>query len=567
MQHSPPYSTPLQFSHERSGSTNSHTLPLALRQQSESLSPSSHTLSAHTLNHDPAVISFPDVPKTELPPIQLHNDKSGPAWPTLPPLSSVTGGQPPPFAPIQQQRPEPPKHWPSLNPLTAFYQPSHAKDAEMKAASPNYYDGRRSGSVSLDDPDVRMAAEALGDLRADFVSSPPNRSTPLPSTDYRSTEKTPEPLLSLITTSHPLLATTIDGATSAYNTSKNLSPHIKTGAEYVEGFLSPVAKVAGNVGRKTGMESGVRWIFGRRHKAPSDLEAGGRFKRRKVKLSEKAVEALGEPPEFLAHDKDRRTSISTVDTLPAYDDHKSPAYTEAIGGETQSGSGAGESSLPQRLIVTTSGLGVAMKDEALGSLKYCLHTLGGIVGSLTHKLNELNDMMDKYDSSTIGGRGDSAMARMNALRSEMYHALWSAINVVSKYAGTYLPENARALVESQIKSLPGRFPWRTMQEIQTEQRAGGSAADQEKMTRDQANVVVQFVKEGLNTLIQVSEVLERTIASAEEWLQMFKGMKSQNGGESSSPMNRAQSAQSYATQPPTAVASPMATVDGDVNMS
>ncbi len=36
----------------------------------------------------------------------------------------------------------------------------------VSAASPErYYDGR-AGSVSLDDPDVRMAAEALGDLRA-----------------------------------------------------------------------------------------------------------------------------------------------------------------------------------------------------------------------------------------------------------------------------------------------------------------------------------------------------------------------------------------------------------------
>jgi len=63
--------------------------------------------------------------------------------------------------------------WPSQNPLTAYYQPGPSQ-LSPKIGSPSQIAhltpdsaGRRGGSVvSIDDPDVRIAAEALGDLRA-----------------------------------------------------------------------------------------------------------------------------------------------------------------------------------------------------------------------------------------------------------------------------------------------------------------------------------------------------------------------------------------------------------------
>lgn len=73
-------------------------------------------------------------------------------------------------------------HWPSVNPLAAYYTPGYgqAGDSPLKtdadasststgtagAMSPDCHIDGRASSVSLDDPDVRLAAEALGDLRA-----------------------------------------------------------------------------------------------------------------------------------------------------------------------------------------------------------------------------------------------------------------------------------------------------------------------------------------------------------------------------------------------------------------
>ena len=139
--------------------------------ESSSLSP---TPGGHY--HDENTLPFPDAPTTELPPIQSHSDKFGFASNhTLPSLSSVTGvPPPPPLPPVQRRQPEPIKHWPSLNPLTAFYTPSHVQPAEppqhvdrrLSPTSPDRSYEHRSGSVSLDDPAVRAAAEALGELRA-----------------------------------------------------------------------------------------------------------------------------------------------------------------------------------------------------------------------------------------------------------------------------------------------------------------------------------------------------------------------------------------------------------------
>lgn len=133
---------------------------------------------AYTQLHDPASLSFPDAPKTELPPIQPQSDIAASANHNLPSLSSVTGPQPHLFGsprtaePSYSPEPLAATQWPSMNPLTTFYTPSHvqASDSPQRMDIDVGSNGRAS-SVSLDDPDVRMAAEALGDLRAGTCNS------------------------------------------------------------------------------------------------------------------------------------------------------------------------------------------------------------------------------------------------------------------------------------------------------------------------------------------------------------------------------------------------------------
>jgi hypothetical protein len=124
---------------------------------------------SYSQSHDPSTLNFPSVPTAEVQPI--HHER------TLPPLPTIRG------EPVAAA--EPPQFvWPSSNPLTAYYQPGPSQlspKTKSVVDSPGGMDidtpdsrGRRGGSVlSIDDPDVRIAAEALGDLRAGMDIPPP----------------------------------------------------------------------------------------------------------------------------------------------------------------------------------------------------------------------------------------------------------------------------------------------------------------------------------------------------------------------------------------------------------
>ncbi|KAI1103471.1 transcription factor Opi1 [Jackrogersella minutella] len=421
----------------------------------------------------------------------------------------------------------------------------------VSAPSPDRFQDGRASSVSLDDPDVRMAAEALGDLRADFVSSPPNNHAPAPGSPGSQTNGShSEPLISLLTTSHPLLATTIEGATSAYVNSKNYSPRFKSSAEYVEGYVIPIANTVGSVGRVTGVEGSVRWFLGagRRHKSQSsDIDSAdlGSHKRRRVDGTGTFKETTPEPASgaqtpraSFDNSHDRRLSVaSTVDTLPAYDELRSPPYAEQfIPPETRSNSSPWQS----RLIMSTSGLSIAMSEESLRSLKYCLSWLRWANVRIGNVINALKATMEKFERSgsrqtqddhPMDGTSSTSepadrnqlAAKIAELRMDVLKTLQDVINTVSRYAGGALPENARELVRRHLTSLPQRFRVASMigdnQQDSRHTEAGreGNREVQEKETRENAQRVLVLAKEGLDMMSQVSGVLDGTIISAEEW--------------------------------------------------
>jgi len=342
----------------------------------------------------------------------------------------------------------------------------------------------------------------------DFVSSPKNRTIPTPASPASSQS---EPLFSLLTTSHPLLARTIEGTTSAYNTSKNFSPRFKSGAEYVEGYLTPISNTLGSVGRVTGVEGGVRWFLrgNKRPPAPPDVEAGPDEKR-----AEKEFRDDAEDP--FAFTKDRRPSVSTMDTLPAYDDYRSPAYSEMA--EDRGQRPAASAAWQSRLIMSTSGLSIAMSEESLRSLKYCLRWLRWANDHIGRVIGALKAAMDQYDrtgspsaEAAPADRGE-LVARIAALKGDVLKTLRDVIDTVSRYAGGALPENARDLVRRHLTSLPQRF--RLASQTEATHEPGGTPGVE---AREGVNKVLVLAKEGLEMMEQVSGVLDGTIISAEEW--------------------------------------------------
>ncbi|KAF4446230.1 hypothetical protein F53441_10115 [Fusarium austroafricanum] len=514
----------------------------------------------------PNAIKFPDVPNTDLPTslprLARHEGENDVK---LPSLSSITS----------EMALEPPKAWPPLHPIPYAPNFGHmdsptrmdldaSSNSVVSAASPDRLIDARAGSVSLDDPDVRLAAEALGDLRADFISSPPHTNSSLPvspptSHGFQSSNQTPqspqpEPLLSLLTTTHPLLASTIEGATSAYGGAKNFSPRFRSGAEYVEGYLTPIANTVGSVGRVTGVEGGVRWFLGagrRQNSSTSDLETGNSKKRRKTDSEDEAVSNKrfeGEGMQQVADDQlldapspssktmsRRMSTTSTIDTLPAYDELRSPAYTETDSNSPRPPSRP-NSAWQSRLIMSTSGLSVAMSNESLRSLKYCLQWLRWANDHIARVIAALKTTLEQYEkvqpqdgeklqagqqAQDPESRSQLA-ARINSLKGDVLRTLRDAINTVSKYAGGALPENARILVRRHLTSLPQRFRIATMSD-----RNAAGQQDNESALAESAHKVLVLAKEGLDMVTQVSGVVDGTIVSAEQWLDRMGKQRSQ----------------------------------------
>lgn len=607
------------------GSSSSSSVP--------AFSPPTYAFSQQS--HDPTTLRFPDAPSTELAPLQLNAYADHSAHNPLPSLASLTGTPAPPsrrFAPTSATHdtntpyspPPPPlppsrlRSWPSGNPYSAYYAQGHGRadsplrmdldstssNATTRAPlSPDNMVAVRASSVSLDDPDVRMAAEALGHLRAgesvvapavytpliiptcsvspamppvhvtdmpcrsaDFVSSPQNKNAPMPTSPQNilgtpGPPTEPEPLLSLVITSGSLLAKPIEGTVSAYNTTKNASPgFIKTPVEYVEG-------VVGSGLHLSGIEGGVRWFFRAKGRHQGDLEVGeNSHKRRKVDSRGMAAPASrresgtsGPDPQapfdpYAFTEKDRRLSMSTVDTLPAYDDARSPAYSEDLMAATNEKmamnhsdpsssrrSPTSSSAWQSRLIMSTSGLSIAMSEESLRSLKYCLSWLRWANEHIGRVIKSLKDEIERYDATARSSEQDRLMsdvgmtttedseqarlergARILALRKDVLKTLQGVIETVSKYAGGALPDNARALVRKHLTSLPQRFRAATQESGSASPGPSSSPPStteegKEQEIREGAQRVLVLAKEGLDMMAQVSNVLDGTIVSAEEW--------------------------------------------------
>lgn len=208
------------------------------------------------------------------------------------------------------------------------------------------------------------------------------------------------------------------------------------------------------------------------------------------------------------------SDLSMAETLPPYDEMRSPRYEEKPGRQTP---GTWQS----RLVISTSGLGVAMSEESLRSLTYCLTWLRWANGRLGRAIVALQNALTEWENhkknqsqstDTEGGESTSLLTqRIQAVKADVLSTLKQVVDVVSKYAGGALPENARHLVRRHLTSLPHRF-----QMASTSQPAPGSLEASTDATVGAHRILV-LANEGLDILGQVSGVVNDTLVSAEHW--------------------------------------------------
>lgn len=364
----------------------------------------------------------------------------------------------------------------------------------------------------------------------------------------------PEPLLSLLTSSHPWLGGTINSSVSAYSSTKQYTPRfVQRGADLVENTV-------GAVGRRTGVEGGIRRYLDSRRPSELDIAAlnGGH----------------GATKEEQHNNELTRTSTGkeSMDSLPAYDSNRSPSYEEALQPQSQSTALSSQQRPPisrswsTQFMISTSGLGAALNDTSLQSLKYCLAILTRANGHVRNLMDALRRLLSRYaesqashaarqhhhsqngdnasspDAMDVDGRtpsngGDAAQQQtalvtatseianeIRKLNHEIWQTFHNVVDYVSQYTGGALPENASTIVRWQLMSVPGRWHRAARASANSPtspaqpqtQDGDGERADEPVVSS--ARRMLAFAIEGLDMMDQVGGVVDSTIVSAEKWL-------------------------------------------------
>lgn len=381
---------------------------------------------------------------------------------------------------------------------------------------------------------------------------------------------------------------------SAYASTKSHSPRfIRNSADLIEKHIgSPMAHTVGSVGRKTGVEGSLRKYLGsgtpsrQQHDSdmidPDLLGQETSNKRRRISTEHDDV-AMGVPVQ-------RTLSGSmSVDTLPVYDENRSPAYEAS---ESPSASRSHQQrpsasrSWSTQLMISTSGLGAALNEASLRSLKYVLNILRSAntrvktlmvalktllkdyeegrlsstqqqleEGSLNEKSQSPNEKSAERSKQNGPGRppseGSIIARRIQALNAEIWQTLKAVVNTVSRYTGGALPENASVIVRWQLMSVPRR--WQRAVRLhadpstdakQGEARRGEkgetrgdeqrSSKEAEKEALTSAHRMLAFALEGIDMMEQVGGVVDSTISSAERWLDSM-GRRQREQGSAGEP--------------------------------
>lgn len=453
-------------------------------------------------------------------------------------------------------------------------------DHAMRSPSESEDRGRKSTSVvSLEDPDERMAVEALsglGNAGMSYTSKgTPSRiiltrteyNRPAPSSQssryaalnpsspqqQHSASQGQEPLLRLLVEAHPWVGGTINGSLSAYTTTKNYSPRfVQYGANLIERNIgSPMANTVSSVGKKTGVEGGIRKYLDSRR--PGDIESaqsGGHPNNKR-----KATQSEGETDSENAFDASSPMQ-EDVESLPAYRSSKPPSYREEASPSARERHqlrtmAARNRSWGTQIMISTSGLGVACSESSRKSLTYCVGLLTTATEHIETAMKALKLVLEDLEQTqearqqdrlrhakeveagvipaSQAEKDDAARRladRIQQLCDDIWNTLKTVVNSVSTYAGGALPENARLLVKGQLLSIPQR--WRAASQTAAEQdqaQAGESDASArengapEMQARKAAHRMIAFAEEGLDMMAQVNGVVQVTLQSAETWLQ------------------------------------------------
>ncbi|KAI9017873.1 transcription factor Opi1-domain-containing protein [Phycomyces nitens] len=338
----------------------------------------------------------------------------------------------------------------------------------------------------------------------------------------------------------------VNSALRAYESSKASSSVVKYGAEMVESFAAPIYdKVGKRVLSGAVDEWGCKQLdkleerYPRYVSSPDDQEdptmaaasalarasltdeyEGGRRRR------EDSREDQTYCPRTRSRSASRSASRSTSPRRP----YNLATKTTAIRHRTQP---IGKSKWHQIVMHAGSAAGTTaavISEESMKCLRYCLSWLEYATQNIDHQMNILRSFLvalaTHADQSQPPPAATTTVAQSNptsssstlaVIKKEIIDTLRKVVEVVSRYAGSGLPEQAKASVRGFILALPGR--WAVL-------NSGVPAAldgPANESDVDETSIrLLNFGGESIEMLQSVSNVFSDTIERAELWLERLR---------------------------------------------
>lgn len=116
--------------------------------------------------------------------------------------------------------------------------------------------------------------------------------------------------------------------------------------------------------------------------------------------------------------------------------------------------------------VTAGGIGAAVSEESMKSLKYCLHWLHYATAHLDHQVGILREFILSLTSPHLRRTPAGALVRsedvqaasiLDGIKRDVMETIKKVVDVVSTYAGSALPEQAKRYVRNSILALPDKW--------------------------------------------------------------------------------------------------------------
>ncbi|KAG9296505.1 hypothetical protein G9A89_015097 [Geosiphon pyriformis] len=189
----------------------------------------------------------------------------------------------------------------------------------------------------------------------------------------------------------------------------------------------------------------------------------------------------------------------------------------------------------QQIVVGTGtvmgGVGAVVSEESMKSLKYCLQWLNYANQHIEHQMSVLREfIVNLTNPSSVALIHTSASSTLSSIKREVVETLRKVVEVVSKYAGACLPEQARENVRRFILSLPNR--WDKINRTETSATPSPMAspllapANKHPLntTTDYARRLLRLANESLDMLKGVAIIFGETVERAQSWVDYLQAM-------------------------------------------